>query len=248
MLDTSSRTALLASMANPLELQRLFEHIPGTFFFVKDAKSRLIAASRAILDRLGLASEDEIVGTTDHDYFPREIADSFARDDQQILNSGQPIIDRLEIWYNEQRILDWFVTTKLPLHDKEGAVIGIMGITHSYEGRRTLHAPFASVSKAVEYIRQNFRQKIAGPDLAKASGMSERNLNRKFQEAFGMAPHEFVMRTRIQAASEALARSDLSLMEIAFDHGFCDQSAFTVQFRKRTGLTPKAFRGRYRVG
>jgi AraC-like DNA-binding protein len=94
-----------------------------------------------------------------------------------------------------------------------------------------------SVSKAVEYIRRNFRQKIAGPDLARASGLSERNLNRKFQEAFGMAPHEFVMRTRIQAASEALARSDQPLMEIAFDHGFCDQSAFTVQFRKRTGLT-----------
>jgi AraC-like DNA-binding protein len=102
---------------------------------------------------------------------------------------------------------------------------------------RTLHGPFVSVSKAVEYIRRNFRQKIAGPDLARASGLSERNLNRKFQEAFGMAPHEFVMRTRIQAASEAPARSDQPLMEIAFDHGFCDQSAFTVQFRKRTGLT-----------
>lgn len=248
MPDTTPRTAFLSSMGDPLELRHLFEHIPGVFFFVKDARSRLITASRSILDRLGLRNEDEIAGATDHDFFPREIADSFARDDRQVLNSGQPLIDRLEIWYNEQRILDWFVTTKLPIHGKNGEVIGIMGITHSYEGRRALHGPFASVSKAVEFVRQNFRRKIAGPDLAKASGMSERHMNRKFQEAFGMAPHEFVMRTRIQAASEALARSGQSLMEIAFDHGFCDQSAFTVQFRKRTGMTPKAFRARYRAG
>lgn len=240
------KSGFLASICDPLELRRLFEHVPGVFFFVKDTQSRLIAASQAILDRLGLQHEDEIVGTTDHEFFPREIADNFARDDRQIFETGQPLIDRLEIWYNEQRILDWFITTKLPMHGKDGEVIGLIGITHSYEGRRTMHGPFASVSKAVEYIRQNYREKIGGPELAKAAGMSERHLTRKFQEAFGMAPHEFVMRTRIQAASEALARSDASIIEIAIDHGFCDQSAFTVQFRKRTGMTPKAFRARYR--
>ncbi len=240
------KSAFLAAICDPLELRRLFEHIPGVFFFVKDRESRLIAASQAILDRLGLQREDEIVGTTDYEFFPREIADNFARDDRRIFETGEPQIDRLEIWYNEQRILDWFVTTKLPMHGANGEVIGLMGITHSYEGRRAMHGPFASVSKAVEYIRQNFTEKIAGPELAKAAGMSERHLTRKFQEAFGMAPHEFVMRTRIQAASEALARSDASIIEIAMDHGFCDQSAFTVQFRKRTGMTPKAFRARYR--
>ncbi len=238
----------IASMGDPLQLAHLFEHVPGVYFFIKDTQSRLITASRAILERLGLKHEDEIVGTTDDEFFPREIADAFARDDRRVFETGEPLIDRLEIWYNEQRVLDWFVTTKLPLRDKNDEVIGLMGITHSYEGRRTMHGPFASVSKAVEHIRQNFREKIAGPDLARVAGMSERHLNRKFQDAFGMAPHEFVMRTRIQVAGEALARSDASIMEIALENGFCDQSAFTVQFRRRTGMTPKAFRARYRGG
>ena len=61
-----------------------------------------------------------------------------------------------------------------------------------------------------------------------------------------MAPHEFVSRTRIQAASKELAHTDKPIIEIAIDCGFCDQSAFTVQFRKRTGMTPRNFRKRYR--
>jgi AraC-like DNA-binding protein len=58
-----------------------------------------------------------------------------------------------------------------------------------------------------------------------------------------MTPYEFVLRTRIQGASEALARPDLSILQITVDFGFCDQSAFTLQFRRHTGMTPKQFRG-----
>jgi AraC-like DNA-binding protein len=56
-----------------------------------------------------------------------------------------------------------------------------------------------------------------------------------------------MLRMRIQAAAEALARTHDSIDRIAFAHGFCDQSAFTQQFRKRTGLTPRQFRSRHRT-
>ena len=50
------------------------------------------------------------------------------------------------------------------------------------------------------------------------------------------------MKTRIQATVDALIRTNMSISEIATDFGFCDQSAFTKQFRKHTGYTPRKFR------
>ncbi len=72
-----------------------------------------------------------------------------------------------------------------------------------------------------------------------------RQLNRKFQEAFSMSAQEFLAKTRIQAASDALINSDLSITDISLEFGFCDQSAFTQTFRKHIGLTPQKFRQRY---
>jgi AraC-like DNA-binding protein len=56
---------------------------------------------------------------------------------------------------------------------------------------------------------------------------------------------EFLVKTRIQAASETLLKSDLSIAQIANDYGFCDQSAFTQLFRKHMGMTPRRFRVQY---
>lgn len=237
-----------ARMGSPREFSRLFAHVPGAHFFVKDAQSRLMAASPAMLERLGLREEAELVGTCDRDYFPEEIADQFVRDDRQVMTSGEPLINRVEIGYNEQRVMDWYVTTKLPVHDGEGRVMGIVGTTQSYEGKRRALMPFSSVSKAVEHLRENLDRRVDATELAQVAGMSARQLTRKFQEAFEMTPHEFALKTRIQAASEALARTDAPIITVALDFGFCDQSAFTVQFRKHMGLTPREFRAKYRSG
>lgn len=240
------QSLFLKSVADPFELRRLFEQIPGILFFMKDADSRLIMASQGVLNRMGASSEAEVIGSSDYDYFPREIADSFIADDRRVLKTGQPLINRLEIAYDEQRILGWHLTTKLPVRGKKGEILGIMGLTHSYDGRGKFHGPFAEVSRAIEFVRKNYPNRFTMPELAQAAGMSERSLNRKFHEAFHLTPHEFVTRTRIRAASDELARTDKSILDIALDSGFCDQSAFTAQFRKRMGITPREFRLRYR--
>lgn len=206
----------------------------------------MIAASSQILTRFGLACEADVVGRSDYEFFPKEIADQFVKDDQQILSTGEPIMNRVEIWYNQQRVLDWYSTTKLPVKGRDGRVIGVMGIVRSYEGQRRAMAPFSSVARAVDFIRDNPHRSVTAAELSKVAGLSERQLHRKFREAFDMTPHEFALKTRLQAASDALVRTDEQIAGIAMDCGFCDQSAFTVQFRKHTGMTPKQFRERYR--
>ena len=237
--------AFLSQVGPSQPFRDLFEHLPGIYFFAKDRESRMMCASRPIYERLGCASEEEIVGTTDHDYFPKQIADSFVQDDQQVMRSGEPLINHVEIWYNEQRLLDWFVTTKLPIRDACGEIIGVMGTIRSYEGARKSLMPYSDIGKAVDYIRSNHRQRITVDQLAQKTGLSARQLNRKFNEAFDMSAQAFLTKTRIQAACDALLNSPKSITDIAHEFGFCDQSAFTQAFRKHTGSTPLKFRKRY---
>ena len=226
-------------------VRELFEHLPGVFFFAKDQNSRMMCASSTIYKRLGCNEELDVVGRQDSDFFPKQIADNFVRDDQKVFATGKPLLNRVEIWYNEQRMLDWFVTNKLPLKDESGNVIGLMGTVRSYEGSRKLLLPFSQISAAVEYIRTHHRERISVTDLAHHSGLSPRQLNRKFNDAFGMSAQDFLTKTRIQTASDALLNTALSIAEIAQKFGFCDQSAFTQAFRKHTGITPLKFRKRY---
>ena len=81
--------------------------------------------------------------------------------------------------------------------------------------------------------------------LAGANGMSHRQLNRRFEEATGLTPQQFMVRSRIEKACEMLREGDLPISEVAYDWGFCDQSAFTAKFRKRMTLTPKKYREQY---
>ena len=226
-------------------VRELFEHLPGVFFFAKDQNSRMMCASSTIYKRLGCNEELDVVGRQDSDFFPKQIADNFVRDDQKVFATGKPLLNRVEIWYNEQRMLDWFVTNKLPLKDESGNVIGLMGTVRSYEGSRKLLLPFSQISAAVEFIRTHHRERISVTDLAHHSGLSPRQLNRKFNDAFGMSAQDFLTKTRIQTASDALLNTALSIAEIAQKFGFCDQSAFTQAFRKHTGITPLKFRKRY---
>jgi transcriptional regulator GlxA family with amidase domain len=130
------------------------------------------------------------------------------------------------------------------VRDRRGKVIGVMGITRRDEDRMR-HHDVREVTAAVQYAREHCHEVITTAELARAAGVSERHLHRKLRAALGLSPYELLLRTRIQSAAEALAKTSAPIINVALEHGFCDQSAFTQQFRKRTGMTPKEFRRRH---
>jgi AraC-like DNA-binding protein len=244
MIAAAEQAEFFAALADPAAFRVMFDHLPDVFFFIKDLDSRLIGANAAVLERLAVRSEAEIVGTQDADYFPVAVALSFREDDERVFASGQPLTHRLEAWYDEQRNLDWFETTKVPLRDRVGAVVGLMGITRRADGR-TAPAAVPLVADAMAFIRQNVGQNSTPAEIARACHVSERTLYRKVQQSLGVTPHELVLRLRIQSAAEALIKTGDSILTIALAHGFCDQSTFTHHFHKRTGQTPKQYRVRH---
>ena len=244
MSASAIQRKFFAQMADPYAFSVLFEHLPGVFFLVKDLTGRFIAANTATRERLGAYDAERFVGTTDADYLANDVAQNFRQDDATVIQSGKPLLNRLEAWNDEQGQLQWFLTNKYPVVGKSGRCIGVMAIIRRYDERRAHHT-IKEAAEAVAFVRAHRGRPLTTADLAKAVGVSERNLHRILHKAMGVTPHELMLRLRIEAAGEQLANSDMTIAKIAVDHGFCDQSAFTKHFRTRTGLTPRAFRRRH---
>ena len=110
-------------------LRTLLENSTDHIYF-KDAQSRFIVSSNAQAHQFGVDSSDVLVGKSDFDFFTEEHARPAFEDEQKILRTGQPIIGKIEkeSW-KDGRGASWVLTTKMPLRDKAGEIIGTFGIS-----------------------------------------------------------------------------------------------------------------------
>jgi AraC-like DNA-binding protein len=226
------------------QLLKLLDYLPDVDFFAKDAEGRFVAISKGTLRRIGVEREEDVLGKMDDFLHPPNVVKAIREDDLRVMRTREPMVDRVEALFSKSNAKDWFLTTKLPIMDESGKVIGIMGYVRPYHGGRGGGEDDAQLRRVVEYIHEHFRKRLSVSDLAKIAHLSERQLNRRFQQIFRMSTQEFLVRTRIQAASEVLLATDMPIGEIAVEHGFYDQSAFTRQFRHHLGETPLAYRRR----
>lgn len=97
-------------------LRALVDNIPGCNIFLKDRESRFVFTNQSHLNTLGVQSLDEVVGRTDFDFFPRELAEQYRRDEEHILQTGEPLIDREEQAIDAHGKASWLLTTKMPLY------------------------------------------------------------------------------------------------------------------------------------
>lgn len=239
-----AREDWMGSLAPTGLFHRLFDHIPGVYFFAKDRTGHLMFASRGLLQRYQMSDDSEFIGRTDFDINPDTMAQAYVEDDRRLLAGETDSIERVELWWDRQGIPDWFLVTKLPLLDRRGRVQGVMGtLRRPDEAERRLPV-FQTVAQAVEIIRRDFARPLKIEDIARACGQSLRQLQRRFQNAFGITPQEFLLKTRVLAATRMLEETALSVAEIAGNCGFVDASSFTQHFHRRVGLTPTAYRRR----
>lgn len=236
------KSGFFDAMSPPGQIGDVLDHLPGIAFFAKDRKFRLVAANRNFWQRVGCGSESELIGQTDFELFPAHLAEHFRRDDQEVMTGGTPKLKIIELFFNRQGLPDWFFTNKFPVFGRGGEVIGVMGTVQNYERRRAGVTSHAQLDRAVSWLREHFREPIAISELARIAGMSVRQFNRRFRDAFGTNPRDFLIRTRVRAACDALRNSDIPIGELAVDLGFYDQSSFTQHFRRHMSATPLQYR------
>lgn len=102
--------------------------------------------------------------------------------------------------------------------------------------------------KSLEYIREHYESAIAVSDIARALGCCDRSLRLHFRSALGMRPLDYLQRYRLDRAKELIERSDSPLKEVALKVGFQTVQHFTRRFTAAEGMTPGAWRQRYREG
>ena len=217
--------SFLRNCSSPSQFISLFDHMADISFFVKDRQFRLVTANRSFWNRFGFASSAELVGKNDFELFPPRLAQHFRRDDEEILRTGKPKLQIVELFFNQRGLPDWFCTNKFPLLNFDNEVIGIIGTVRRYMETNVLEDAVGGLGAMLSYLRKNFRKRITIADLIKVSGMSSRQLNRKFRQVFHTTAHSFLINTRVEAACDSLLVSNNSIVEVAMECGFVDQSS-----------------------
>lgn len=144
------------SLAESKLLYTLINSMPD-FIYIKDKNSRFIIANNKLAKVMHFNSPEEMVGKTDMDYYPKEMAEKFYNDEQEIIRTKKPLINCIEMAQDEEGQTNLISTTKLPLYNDDQEVIGIIGI-----GRDV-----TDLKKAEEKIREHEVQ------LANESGKTE---------------------------------------------------------------------------
>jgi diguanylate cyclase (GGDEF)-like protein/PAS domain S-box-containing protein len=115
-------------LSEHFQFHALMENTEDSIYF-KDRECRLIRVSRRMAENLGFADVSELVGKTDIDLFGDSFGQRTFLEDLRIMESNEPIIGLVESRAIGQSETNWTLTTKVPLHDESGAVIGLLGIT-----------------------------------------------------------------------------------------------------------------------
>lgn len=224
----------------------LFESLPGVYFYAKDDRGRLVRANRALVELRGLRDESELVGRSDSDLHPRHLAERYAAEDRAVIASGRPLADQVWLIPDRRGVLNWYLSTKVPLFDRRGRAVGVAGMFRDLRKFETSYRPYRDMDAVLRRVLDSYSERIVVGDLAASVGLSVSQFDRRFKATFGMTPREYVLRVRVDAAIHLLVTTSRAVSRIAADCGFYDQSSFGKQFRKRAGTTPADYRGRYR--
>jgi len=127
--DVTNRKKTEEALAYERDLLRaLLDNIPDRIYF-KDVESRFIRCSNSMALRLGLDDPAKVIGKNDFDFHPPEKAKEFYEDEQRIILTGKPLINKLEEQTDLEGRLIWASVTKVPIYNQNGHVTGIIGIS-----------------------------------------------------------------------------------------------------------------------
>ena len=174
-------------------LNVLMDSIPDSIFF-KDLDSRFIKVNQATLKKCGLLSEDEIIGKTDFDIFKKKHAKIAFKDEQKIIKTGKPIINKEvdELWLDGS--VTWASVTKIPLKDKKDRIIGTFGLTRDITDLKLKEEKIKNYTKELEeqksLIEKNAEElRILNADISKSEAQLKKVVSTK-DKFFSIISHD----------------------------------------------------------
>ena len=164
-MPQDSSPDLLARLAHSGSSERgllhfLLENIPDRIYF-KDADSRFIRISRAMAQMFGLASALEAVGKSDFDFFTSEHAEQAFADEQEVMRTGHAIVGKIEKETLPGGGIGWVITTKMPLRNAQGEIVGTCGISKDFTAQKALEDKLQESNEKLAARQQQLEQALA---------------------------------------------------------------------------------------
>ena len=159
----------------------LLQHAVDQIYF-KDTEGRFTCASRAVAEFMGVATPADLIGKTDFHFWSEQTAREAAADEKRIMETGQPLIGKVERLVYPSGRVTWDYTTKLPLKNAAGEVIGIFGVNKDFTAVKRME-------DALEEERNRLR--LTSADLAKKNAQLEADLRMAREVQLALLPREY---------------------------------------------------------
>jgi len=144
-LARASQSGGLALLDHVL-VASFLENIPDCIYF-KDRQSRFIAVSASLVRHFGCTDPIEVIGRTDFDFHSAKHAGDAFEDEQRIIRTGTPMLNKLESDTRPDGRTSWLLTSKMPLRDEAGEIIGTFGLSQDVTESRQLEHDLAKAQK-----------------------------------------------------------------------------------------------------
>jgi PAS domain S-box-containing protein len=174
-------------------LRSLMDSVPDKIYF-KDRESRFIRVNKDLAEHFGLADATEALGKTDADFFTPEHAEQARADECEILRTGRPIVakEEKEIWFDGR--VTWASTTKLPLRDPQGRIIGTFGVSRDITQRKQAELALRESEERYRSVIAAMQDGIVLLDtdgsIRACNASAERILGLSAEQMMGRTPHD----------------------------------------------------------
>lgn len=191
-------------------LRTLIDHLPeSVHIYIKDKESRYLINNLSHLTSLGVNRQEDSVGKTSLDFFTKESAEQYISDEQEVIRTGNPIIEKEEYSFNNQfsgeRV---HLTTKVPFRDLKGEVIGIVGMSNDITERKHTELELVNYRHHLEdLVRVRTEELEIANESLKTLVEKEKELSEIKSRFISTTSHEFrTPLTSILSSTELLQR------------------------------------------
>ena len=130
-------------------LRTLVDSVPD-YIYVKNTRHQFLLANQALASRMGAKSAESLLGKTDADFYPEELARTYAQGEDEVLQSGRAVINREELTPDAAGNPVWLLTTEMPLRDGAGNITGLVGVGRDISERKAYLAELQEAKEAAE--------------------------------------------------------------------------------------------------
>jgi AraC-like DNA-binding protein len=223
----------------------LLDSLENVMCWVKDASGRFVAVNTGLADPAGL-DRAAVEGQTDADLYAPEFAAIYQRDDAMVLATGRSLLNKPELVNMAGGEVEWRLTSKVALRDREGRIVGTAGISKRMANDVPGTDGGDPLANLIRQAREHMARGLTVAELAARANVSVATLERRIRVNFGTTPRSFLAEIRLNEAARLLKESNLTIAEIADRAGYESPASFTRAFRRKQGLAPGEFRRRFR--